>query len=116
MDAANRRVIVGPREALMTRALWVDETNWLGEGTLEAACEAQTPALARVRSTRPPKPGRMAMVEGAPGFIFDDPEEGVAPGQACVIYSPDGASTVLGGGFIAGTVSAYDAEAAKVAQ
>ena len=116
VDAPNRKVIVGPREALMTRALWVDETNWLGEGSLAAACDAQTPALARVRSTRPPKPGHMAMVEGAPGFVFDDPEEGVAPGQACVIYSPDGASTVLGGGFIAGTVSAYEADVEEAAE
>ena len=39
-------------------------------------------------------------------FVFDTPEEGVAPGQACVIYAaPDGAS-VLGGGFISATVSA----------
>ena len=116
VDAPNRKVIVGPREALMTRALWVDETNWLGEGSLAAACKAELPALARVRSTRPPKPGHMAMVEGAPGFVFDDPEEGVAPGQACVIYSPDGASTVLGGGFIAGTVSAYEADVEEAAE
>ena len=108
VDAPNRQVIVGPREALMTRALHMQETNWLGDMSLEAACEANTPALARVRSTRPPTPGHMAIIEGAPGFVFDDPEEGVAPGQACVLYSTNGASTVLGGGFIAGTVSAYE--------
>ena len=57
----------------------------------------------------------MAMVDGAPGFVFDDPEEGVAPGQACVIYSVDGASTVLGGGFITGTVSAYEGAGGTIA-
>src|SRR4051794_188614 len=31
IDADKRRVIVGPREALLTRALTLKETNWLGE-------------------------------------------------------------------------------------
>ena len=115
VDARKREVIVGPREALMTRALSLGEANWLGEGSLEEACAAGVKALGRVRSTRPPKAGRMAMVDGAPGFVFDDPEEGVAPGQACVIYSVDGASTVLGGGFITGTVSAYEGAGGTIA-
>lgn len=108
LDAPNKRVIVGPREALLTRALAIGESNWLGEGSLEDACAAGVPALARVRSTRAPVPGRMTLVDGMPGFAFDVAEEGVAPGQACVLYAaPDGAS-VLGGGFIASTVSAAD--------
>ena len=114
VDAPNRRVVVGPREALLTGALAMGETNWLGEGTLEEACTAGLPAQARVRSTRPPTPGRLRLVDGQPGFAFDDPEEGVAPGQACVIYDPAGAGglgKVLGGGFITRTVSAYPAEA-----
>jgi tRNA-specific 2-thiouridylase len=106
IDAANRRVIVGPREALLTRALAIGESNWLGEGSLQAACEAGTPALARVRSTRAPVAGRMTLVDGEPGFAFDTPEEGVAPGQACVLYAAPDGRTVLGGGFIVKTVSA----------
>jgi tRNA-uridine 2-sulfurtransferase len=106
LDAPNGRVIVGPREALLTSALAIGESNWLGEGSLADACAAGVPALARVRSTRAPVPGRMTLVDGMPGFVFDTPEEGVAPGQACVLYAaPDGAS-VLGGGFITATVSA----------
>ncbi len=111
IDAPNRRVIVGPREALLTSALVMGESNWLSEGSLEDACVAGVRALARVRSTRAPVPGRMALVansegKGVPGFVFDAAEEGVAPGQACVLYAaPDGRS-VLGGGFIASTVSA----------
>src|SRR5689334_5221483 len=79
LDAPNKRVIVGPREALATAALTIGETNWLGEGSLEQACVGQTPALARVRSTRAPVPGRMILIDGAPAFRFDTPEEGVAP-------------------------------------
>jgi tRNA-specific 2-thiouridylase len=99
IDAPNSRV-------MLTSALAIGESNWLGEGSLMEACAAGLPALARVRSTRAPVPGRMTLVDGAPGFAFDKPEEGVAPGQACVLYAaPDGRS-VLGGGFIAATVSA----------
>jgi tRNA-specific 2-thiouridylase len=106
LDAPSARVVVGPREALLTAALAIGESNWLGEGSLMAACEAGTPALARVRSTRAPVPGRMTLVDGLPGFSFDTPEEGVAPGQACVLYAAPDAQAVLGGGFIVKTVSA----------
>ncbi|MFC3079808.1 tRNA 2-thiouridine(34) synthase MnmA [Phenylobacterium terrae] len=108
IDADKRQVIVGPREALLTAALTLKETNWLGEAaTIEAACEAGRPVLARVRSTREPAPGRLALVGGVPGVMFDAPEEGVAPGQACVLYAPEAPTRVLGGGFIAGTRAAH---------
>jgi len=105
LDAANKRVIVGPREALLTSALAIGESNWLGTGSLADACASAMPALARVRSTRAPVPGRMTLVDGQPGFTFDTPEEGVAPGQACVLYAAPDGGAVLGGGFITNTVS-----------
>lgn len=105
IDADARRVIVGSREALLTRALSLKETNWLGDGSsITAAVAGQRPVLARVRSTREPVSGRMGIVSGGPGVVFGAPEEGVAPGQACVLYAPEEPSRVLGGGFIAGTV------------
>jgi tRNA-specific 2-thiouridylase len=100
-------VIVGPREALMTRALTLKETNWLGDQpTIAAAAAAGQPVLARVRSTREPVAGRLTMVDGVPAVAFDGVEEGVAPGQACVFYDPSEPSRVLGGGFIVATVAA----------
>ena len=105
IDADSRRVLVGPREALLTRALSLKETNWIGDGPdMAAACKAQRPVLARVRSTREPVLGRLGIVGGEPGVVFGVPEEGVAPGQACVLYAPEAPSRVLGGGFIAGTL------------
>jgi tRNA-specific 2-thiouridylase len=107
IDADARQVIVGPREALLTRALRLKETNWIGDGpTIQAACDAGRPVLARVRSTREPVAGRLAMIDGGPGVEFDSPEEGVAPGQACVFYAPEAESRVLGGGFIAAAIRA----------
>ena len=104
IDADRREVIVGPREALMTRALGLKEINWIGGGAFEAAVAAARPVLARVRSTREPVLGRLGVVGGEPGVVFGAPEEGVAPGQACVLYAPEAPSRVLGGGFIAATV------------
>jgi tRNA-specific 2-thiouridylase len=105
IDADSRRVLVGPREALLTRALSLKETNWIGDGPdMAAACKVQRPVLARVRSTREPVLGHLGMVGGEPGVLFGVPEEGVAPGQACVLYAPEAPSRVLGGGFIAGTL------------
>ncbi len=105
IEADSRRVVVGPREALLTRALSLKETNWIGDGaSIAAACAAARPVLARVRSTREPVLGRLAIVSGGHGVVFGVPEEGVAPGQACVLYAPEEPSRVLGGGFIAGTV------------
>ena len=107
IDADKRQVIVGPRDALLTRALTLKEINWLGEGaSIEAACEAARPVLARVRSTREPVPGRLALVDGQPGVEFDGHEEGVAPGQACALYAPEAPTRVLGGGFIASAIRA----------
>jgi tRNA-uridine 2-sulfurtransferase len=100
IDAPNRRVIVGPREALMTSGLLLEELNWLGEGTLEAAADARTPVLVRVRSTRPPVPARLGWSDGVPVIWFGGSEEGVARGQAAVLYDAEGSTRILGGGFI----------------
>ena len=105
IDADKRQVIVGPREALLTRALSLKETNWLGEtATIEDA--AGRPVLARVRSTREPVAGRLTFEDGEIGVALDQAEEGVAPGQACVLYAPEAPDRVLGGGFIARTIAA----------
>ena len=108
LDADKREVIVGPREALLTRALTLKETNWLGDQpTLDDAAREELPVLARVRSTRDPLPARLVLDDGVAAVVFDEPEEGVSPGQACVLYDPASAgSRVLGGGFISGTIAA----------
>ncbi len=98
IDAAARQVIVGPRDALAMRRISLKETNWLGdEPTIVDAADAGRPVLARVRSTREPVAGRLA---AGGDVVLDAPEEGVAPGQACVLYAPERPERVLGGGFI----------------
>ena len=104
LNAAARRVVVGPREALLTGGLTLKEPNWLGpQPSLEAAAAEGVDVLARVRSSAAPVPARLLLEEGAPAVVFAAPEEGVSPGQACVLYAADDPDRVLGGGFIAAT-------------
>lgn len=102
LDAEARRVVIGPRAALMVRRIRLKDASWIGDGALEAAASRGEPMAVKVRSTRPPKPARLSYWDGEIAVELDEAEEGVAPGQACVFYSPDsGHDRVLGGGWIA---------------
>lgn len=104
LDAGQRQVIVGPREALLSRHVRVRQLNWLGDSP--PSIEGQEVAV-KVRSTRPPVPGTL-FPDGAGGanITLHQPEEAVAPGQACVIYEAGESSRVLGGGWIMRNVQA----------
>ena len=112
IDAAARRVVVGPRDALLTRRLVLRDVNWLGDVSLDKMPEGGTRVEARVRSTRPPVPAVVRVLEGAVSVDLPDGEEGVAPGQACVFYAAEGDDVrVLGGGFIARAERSDEVEA-----
>jgi tRNA-specific 2-thiouridylase len=99
LDAANARVVVGPRASLAVARLRLRDINWIGEGEIADLPEGGLPIAARVRSTRPPAP---ALLRRSGEIEFAQPESGVSPGQACVFYdSVDPNARVLGGGFIA---------------
>lgn len=109
LDAASRRVIVGPREALMVKRIRLKEISWIGGGDIQSAARSGREVAVKVRSTRPPKPARLDW-DGELAVDLAEPEEGVAPGQACVFYSPDAANDrVLGGGWIARTETSSEA-------
>jgi tRNA-specific 2-thiouridylase len=98
-DPARRRPATGGGGRARVAALAQDPTaggQLAGEGPFEGEREA----LVRVRSTRQPVPALIRPApEGAEVELLA-PEEGVAPGQACVFYAPEG-TRVLGGGWIA---------------
>src|SRR6187455_279186 len=102
LDAANRRVVVGPREALTMRRIALRDVNWIGEGALDRVLDAgRIEVFVKVRSTRPPRAAFLSAVAGGFEIELVDGEDGVSPGQACVFYdSPHGQARVLGGGFI----------------
>lgn len=104
LDAANRQVIVGPREALAAVSLEMNECNWLADMTPGQ----NVSAFAKIRSTTAPEPITVTAGEGGTAHVaFDAPEYGVSPGQACVIYDGD---RVLGGGWIRSATPAYGAD------
>ena len=116
LDAASRRVVVGPREALRTSCIRLREINWLGDGTLDAALAHRPEIFVKVRSTRAPQAAWLR--SGATGEVeveLIDGEDGVSPGQACVLYdTADGQARVLGGGVIAGTIAAAAKNVASI--
>jgi tRNA-specific 2-thiouridylase len=100
------RVVVGPREALMTKTVRLRDVNWLGDRRAGAAAAGNgMPLEVKVRSTRAPQAGAVHM-EGDEVFVtLFAGEYGISPGQACVFYADDSeTSEVLGGGFIAEAV------------
>ncbi len=106
LDAASRRVVVGPREALRTSRIRLRDVNWLGDIAISEAIERHAEIYVKVRSTRPPQ---AAWLHRSADFEVEliGGEDGVSPGQACVFYdAADGQARVLGGGIIAGTQSA----------
>jgi len=102
LDAENRKVIVGPREALGTKRIPLRDLNWIGAGSFEAFAQSGREVFARVRSARSPRPAVLHWGVDGPSVDLIEGEEGVAPGQACVLYdSLAQDARVLGGGFIA---------------
>ncbi len=98
LDAKTREVRVGPKRMLAVESAVVIETNRIGPLPDE-------PLTAKVRSLAKPVP---ITLDGPLGdnasttLHFADPEFGVAPGQAAVIYCGE---RVIGGGWIDSTTS-----------
>ncbi len=98
LDAPNARVMVGPKRLLAVKSAKIIDTNRIGP-------IPDMPLTAKVRSLAKPVPVTLEgnLGDGASVTLhFDDPEFGVAPGQAAVIYAGE---RVLGGGWIDSTES-----------
>jgi tRNA-specific 2-thiouridylase len=94
IDAASNRVIVGPRRALAVSAVRLEGLNRLGptDGTL----------MVKVRSMAPLAAARL----DAELMWFDEPQYGVAPGQAAVAYV---GNRLVAGATMAATIPAEPA-------
>lgn len=112
LDARGRRVIVGPREALETHRVYLRDMNWLGDAALEDDAAGGFACFAKVRSTRPPAEAVLHSDEKGIYVDLAIGEAGIAPGQACVLYSAPGPDArVYGGGFIERSERSAEAEA-----
>ena len=97
IDAESAEVRVGPKRLLAVTEARIGETNRIGP-------LPDKPLTAKVRSLAKPVPVELdgPLGEGRSANLrFAQPEFGVAPGQAAVIYADD---RVVGGGWIEATV------------
>jgi tRNA-specific 2-thiouridylase len=102
LDAERARVVVGPRDALATSTIRIADVNWIGNGTLAEIGPDGLEVAVRVRSTREPRPALLRPTKTGAEVELLAPEDGVSPGQACVIYESEAPrARVLGGGTIA---------------
>lgn len=95
LNAEDKTVLVGPKEALMTQAIALKEVNWLGEELPNEGREL----LVKLRSVGQAVPAYLELIDkdGTAKVKLRPPQMGTAAGQACVFY--DG-NRVLGGGWI----------------
>ncbi len=94
IDADQRQVVVGERRCLDVGELIASDCNWIAaEPTEPLRCRC------RIRYRHKEAPATVTVLgEGRCKVVFDQPEQGVTPGQAAVFYDDD---KVLGGGWIA---------------
>ena len=98
LDAANRRVVVGPRASLYTHWIVLRGVNWLGDEPIPAD---GLDVAVRIRSSAPPQPATLFQCEENVKVLLRDGDYGIAAGQACVFYADAGPrARVLGGGWI----------------
>ncbi len=92
IDASDRRVVLGTKSELGRRKLAASDTNWLVDPADSFRC------LAQIRYNSAAQPAEARRIGDRRWSIeFDQPQLGVAPGQAVVCYDGD---RVLGGGWI----------------
>jgi len=95
LEPDTRRVVVGPRSALLKDRVAVTGINWLGDG--KGPADGQ-PVTVKVRSTTEAVSARLYARGGdLAEAVLAEPQAGIAPGQACVFYDRE---RVLGGGWI----------------
>jgi tRNA-specific 2-thiouridylase len=91
-----RKVVVGPRDALERASLTASKVNWIDGAPPPAPARAEVQIRYRHReaaATITPLDATRVRVE------FDEPQPAITPGQATVFYSGD---EVIGGGWIDG--------------
>ena len=100
IDHERNNVTIGPKEALAINQISLKNLNWLGpEKGMDD--EKELPVYVKIRSTSEPVPAIIIKNADNAKVLFKNPEYGVAPGQACVIYeSHKNMARVLGGGWI----------------
>jgi tRNA-specific 2-thiouridylase len=96
IDAANNKIIVGPKESLIIQNIELRDLNILGSEK-----EFSDHVFIKVRSTGNLLKAKINIKNNSAIVNLVDGEAGISPGQACVFYSKDDiGDKLLGGGWI----------------
>jgi tRNA-specific 2-thiouridylase len=96
--AAEKAVVIGPRDELLGRGVVAREINWLVDPP-----DVGTPVSVRIRHRAPLAHGELVRLDGHEIEIaLDEPVSAIAPGQSLVLYDGE---RCLGGGFIESAAS-----------
>jgi tRNA-specific 2-thiouridylase len=97
IDAAQNRVIVGPKSALARDTVDINDCVWLTDGAPDTGLEITV----KLRSMMRPLPARLyAATDGTARLELFEAQYGISPGQAAACYLGD---RLVGGGWITGT-------------
>ncbi len=97
IDKKNNKIVVGPKNKLMKYFIYLKDLNFFTKNIFEG----QFDALIKIRSGRRLISGKIEVNKNniTKGVVkLNEPEFGVAPGQACVFY--DDFKKMIGGGWI----------------
>ena len=97
IDKKNNKIVVGPKNRLMRYFIYLKDLNFFTKNILEG----QFDAFIKIRSGKRLISGKIRVDKNnnTKGVVkLNEPEFGVAPGQACVFY--DNFKKMIGGGWI----------------
>ena len=103
IDAEANEVIVGPRSALACQNIYLDEVNWLLPGIINEYTQEKggKDVFVKLRNTAPASQAKLFLDGNRKAhLVLQNPEYGIAIGQAGVIYDANDAALMLGGGWI----------------
>ena len=96
IEAEAHRVVVGPKEALAVKDVYLSDCNWL-----VSEQDLANQVMVRLRNTGKPASAKIISTkDGVVHIRLDEPQYGVACGQAGVVYDGTDTALVYGGGWI----------------
>ena len=98
IDAEHHRVIVGPQSALACHEIMLGEASWVAR---TGAPQTGAKVMARLRNTAPALPATLVAIRDDEITLrLDEPQFGIAAGQAAVLYDTVDPHRLIGGGWI----------------
>lgn len=101
VDHKNNNVIVGERDALLSKGLTAVNVTWISIASSDFKPGKTLRASVKIRYSQDEHPATIYTQGDKVRVEFDSPQMAVTPGQAAVFYNGD---EVMGGGWIEGAI------------